>query len=237
MIRFACPRCQAVLEQPEEAAGTTIACLSCGQHLQIPAAPTGRPVSSPEVSADTSGSMVPAPPLLASSRQMASAPPIAPPAASSESTASTPRRRDDDDREYDDYYDDDDVPSIARQRWRGRYAPEFSAKAAFSGLMCSLLSMGLLVASFVLWIFTIENQNAGMRGQPLIVLCFVVVVASIILALLGMIFSNRGLDDSNRHNRGQAMAGLVCGIVALVIGSVVGFFTFCMGLLILSFGG
>src|SRR5262245_47145649 len=36
MIRFACPRCKAVLEQPEGVAGTQFSCPSCGQRLEAP---------------------------------------------------------------------------------------------------------------------------------------------------------------------------------------------------------
>jgi hypothetical protein len=95
----------------------------------------------------------------------------------------------------------------------------------------------MLGLSFVLWVIMINNQNAGVRTQPLVLVIGVVVFVSLIFSLLGMIFSSRGLDESNRYKRGQATAGLVCGIVAVVVGSVVGFFTFCMGLLIWSFGG
>src|SRR5947209_6227360 len=36
MIRFACPACRSVLECPDYKAGKKIACLKCGQRLQIP---------------------------------------------------------------------------------------------------------------------------------------------------------------------------------------------------------
>src|SRR5262245_55116251 len=42
MIRFACPRCKAVLERPENVAGSKFACPSCGQRLQVPLPPENK---------------------------------------------------------------------------------------------------------------------------------------------------------------------------------------------------
>jgi hypothetical protein len=39
MIRFACPRCLAVLQVEDEKAGIKRACLACGQRLQVPRPP------------------------------------------------------------------------------------------------------------------------------------------------------------------------------------------------------
>src|SRR5262245_32333490 len=42
MIRFACPACKAVLESPDQKAGSKVNCPKCGQRLQIPGAPVSR---------------------------------------------------------------------------------------------------------------------------------------------------------------------------------------------------
>ncbi|HJT78209.1 MAG TPA: hypothetical protein VJ739_13480 [Gemmataceae bacterium] len=53
MIRYACPRCKAVLESPDRKAGQKVHCPGCGQRLQIPLPPRNRTVLAP---------LVPAPP-------------------------------------------------------------------------------------------------------------------------------------------------------------------------------
>src|SRR4051812_26755184 len=40
MIRFACPACHAVMSAPPAKVGSKVACLKCGQRLQIPPPPT-----------------------------------------------------------------------------------------------------------------------------------------------------------------------------------------------------
>lgn len=48
MIRFACPRCKAVLEVPDPQAGGKVACPKCQQHLRIPTStPANRLVKEP----------------------------------------------------------------------------------------------------------------------------------------------------------------------------------------------
>src|SRR5258708_5050141 len=44
MIRFSCPRCKASLEQPEDAAGSKVACPKCSQRLQVPLPPTTKTI-------------------------------------------------------------------------------------------------------------------------------------------------------------------------------------------------
>lgn len=51
MIPFLCPRCRTRTEMPDAAAGTTVACGSCGQPVIVPTPPAepvaGLPVSGP----------------------------------------------------------------------------------------------------------------------------------------------------------------------------------------------
>ena len=165
------------------------------------------------------------------SRWPASGPPALPSAAPAQS-----RRRD---RDRDDDYDDE-FSSIERHPSpRGRLSPEVSARAASSGLVCSLVSLALLLVSFVLAVATFSNQHRrfGGENEPLVVIVLLVVLGSFALALLAIVFSSRGLDQSNTYNRGHATAGLVCGIISLVIGSLVGLFSFCMGMFVLSIRG
>jgi DNA-directed RNA polymerase subunit M/transcription elongation factor TFIIS len=42
MIRFTCPTCQALLTRDDAHAGTKVVCPSCGQRLQVPAAPVNK---------------------------------------------------------------------------------------------------------------------------------------------------------------------------------------------------
>lgn len=301
MIRFACPRCKAVLERPDEVGGTTFACPGCGQRLQAPPArQPSQPIAStapppgqvevrkvdgrehvfwncplcqghvdialdlgqaavrcqhcsqkiavPTPSAPATAPAPPPPvlpPPLPSSFLKASSNPEPPSSRKAEPPIPMmppepppPRiKRRDRDRDYDDDYDDDDYPSIARRGPRGRYSREAAAKAASSGLVCSLVSLALLLLSFVLWVVAMSNHRRMGEGEPMIVVILLVVLGSFVLSIMGIVFSSRGLDESNDYNRGQATAGLVCGIISVAIGSIVGLFFLCVGMVMLSMPG
>jgi hypothetical protein len=236
MIRFACPRCKVVVQQPESAAGTQFACPSCGQRLQIPVPPADKSMLGDLVGEDhpvpAQSAAPPQPPVVSASPGPASTPATPPPLP----PAARPSRRN---RDFDDDYEDD-FPSIARAASRrGRYSQESAVKAATSGLICSLISLGLLLVTFVLWVLTVHNQHVrfGGEGEPLVVVILLVILGSFVLALLGIVFSSRGLDESNRYNRGQATTGLVCGIISMVIGSIIGLFFLCVGMVFWSIPG
>ena len=245
MIRFACPRCRAVLEQPDSGGGTKMTCPSCGQRLQVPASAENKTVlgdlmpGTPPASAQMPPPPLPPLPYVTSNPEPAAAPPRRqadnPPPVPSPPRPAAPRARRWD-RNDDDDYDDDDYPTIERRgQRRGRYSKEVAARAASSGLICSLISMGLLLLTFILWVLMAQNRRGRFgEGEPLLVVLFLVILGSFILSLLGIVFSSRGLDESNTHNRGQATAGLVVGIISLVIGSIVGLFVMCFGLLFFS---
>ena len=242
MIRFACPRCKSVWQQPDSVAGTRFACPNCGQALQAPAPPEGKPLpdTPPDLPASVPSAIVPQPPptmatpLFVAESQQAPEPaprwPARPPPLPSSAPAQSRRRDRDDDDEF-----DDEFSSIARHApRRGRFSPEVAARAASSGLVCSLVSLGLLLVSFLLSVLSLSNQRRrfGGENEPLFVIVLLVTLGSFVLALLAIVFSSRGLDQSNTYNRGQATAGLVCGIIALVIGSLVMLFSFCMGMFV-----
>jgi len=234
MIRLACPRCKAILQQPDSMAGTAFSCPSCGQRLHIPLPPEMKsspdiregPPAGPSPSAQPPVHLAP-PPVDSSSRNPSTPPPLPP-------LDKKPRAPDPD---YDE--DDDEYPSIAKRRpYRGRYSRETSVRAASSGFAWSLISMGMLLISIVLWFFIQAQHNRfGGDGGPLILITFLVILGSFILALLGIVFSSRGLDESNNYNRGQATAGLICGIIALVISCIVGLIFLCLGMLFWSVRG
>jgi hypothetical protein len=50
MLRFACPRCKSIMEVSDADGGAKIACLSCGQRLQVPMPPLSKTVLAPLVS-------------------------------------------------------------------------------------------------------------------------------------------------------------------------------------------
>jgi hypothetical protein len=49
MIRYACPRCQSVLEAPDDQANFKLPCPKCGQRLQIPTPPPNKTMLAPLV--------------------------------------------------------------------------------------------------------------------------------------------------------------------------------------------
>jgi hypothetical protein len=125
-------------------------------------------------------------------------------------------------------FDDDYGPSYRREDYN-RPAME---RASTSGLTCSLIGLGLLLIVFLL---TVVNSNTfGGRREVLVFFILLVDLGSFVLSLLGTVFSNRGLSPANESNRNLAVGGLVCGIVGLVISSVVGLVFMCIGLSILS---
>ena len=233
MIRFVCPRCKAVLEQPDNAAGTTFVCFSCGQRLQMPF------IHERTTPVDPGAKNLPS--LAIPAVQVPPIPPPPVPAIGpSPSSTATPQpslapqprsRRDPEDGAEDEYF-----PSIARRSpGRGRYSQQAAAKAASSGLVCSLVSLAMLLLSLILWGVIVQRPGGRFAGQgEFVVVILFVILGSFVLSLLGIVFSSRGLDESNSYNRGQASAGLVCGILAMLIGAVVGLFFFCAGIFIWS---
>ncbi|MCI0377564.1 MAG: hypothetical protein L0215_08160 [Gemmataceae bacterium] len=221
MIRFGCPRCRVVLEKPLEAAGSKLPCPNCGQRLQVPDAPEqptlpGVPmplvaVPPPPPPSDLVTAKLSVYPLAAAGKE----PP--PPSVAS-------RRRDDND---DDRYDDEDF-GYPRPRRMSRSEQVFASRAAATGLTMSLLGMGMLLVMFVLWIVVMEHHR-GRDSQPIFVVMALVCIGAFILGLMGVIFSSRGLDQSNYANRGSAVAGLVIGIIDLVLGTIVGLLLICAG--------
>jgi hypothetical protein len=59
MIRFACPRCNAVLEATDQMAGKKTSCLKCLQRLEIPVPPQTKTVLAPLVSAGPPAAGIP----------------------------------------------------------------------------------------------------------------------------------------------------------------------------------
>jgi len=306
MITFSCPRCQSVLEQPDGAAGTKVACPKCSQRLQVPLPPQNKTIlgswvgpdkgaaaSSPaaafdaqirlvagrevvawycplcqnqvEVALDlgqksircphcakkidvpqpgpggtppTSGAVPPATPfstapasrpenyvqaqpgtLLGLGRDEPGPPP-------------PPRSR----RRRDCFYEDEDDDYDHPPRRRPRYSREYSSRAAVSGFICAMCSVGILLLSFVLWVIAVE-QGRRRTADPFVVLLLIANIGCFVLGILAVVFSARGLDESNDYNRGFAVAGMVCGIIGLVLGAIFGIFFLFVGMCIWSLRG
>ncbi len=223
MIRFACPRCRVVLEKPVEAAQSKLPCPNCGQRLQVPDAPEqptlpGVPMPSVAVPPPPPPSdFVTANPSVYPVAPVGKDPPPPPP------TIADRRRLDYDD----DPYDDEDF-GYSRPRRLNRSEQVFASRAAATGLTMSLLGMGMLLVMFVLWIVVMEHHR-GRDSQPIFVVMALVCIGAFILGLMGVIFSSRGLDQGNYANRGSAVAGLVIGIIDLVLGTIVGLLLICAG--------
>jgi DNA-directed RNA polymerase subunit RPC12/RpoP len=272
MIRFACPRCKAVLEREPEAAGKEMNCVTCGQRLVIPAAlvPQPSPVPPSVPPADrspvkieailgrdfvfwdcphchnpvdvpvASGAAVRCPdcgqriavPVVASRSTPAAPTPAVRPAAAKATrmsqapvreapTRAGPRDRTEDERDV----------RFPRRRYND-VESRMAARGAIAGLSSSLASLGLLLLSFVLWILTIQAPRSRVRSVLFIV--FMIVSVSFILSFLGIIFGSRGTSPANETNRGMGVAALVCGIIALVLSSLVGMLVTCAGWVFIS---
>jgi hypothetical protein len=141
-----------------------------------------------------------------------------------------PRRR-----RFADFADDSGDEAYSRRIRRGSSADLTACmRAANSGLTCSLLGLGFLLIAFFLWLVMAGAQPRPGTKQFLVVLTLLTVLGSFLLCLLGVIFSGRGLKPINESNRGVAIAGLVSGIIGLIISSVVGLVLMCVGLVLLA---
>ena len=307
MIRFFCPRCKSVLEQPDNAGGTKVACPQCGQRLQVPFPPANKTILGDLVASGMAPQSEPFPadarirsvdgrqfmawscplcqnqveaaldlaqpsircPHCARKIQVPPAPnPLAPPPPGPPSppplavpppplpAATTswayhdhgpshedrgPPRRAYRSRHADDE-DEDDFDYRPVPRKPARYQPGYSTWAATSGFVCSLISLAILVLCFIFWILITEDHRGGWNGNAqeingIVFLFLMATLASFILGILGVVFSSRGMDSSNDHNRGLALAGLICGIIGLVL-SVIFAIPFLMcGMVIWLFRG
>jgi hypothetical protein len=107
---------------------------------------------------------------------------------------------------------------------------DYCIRSASSGLTCSLIGIGLMLLTLFLWVAA-EGASWRGSGDALLFLVVITTLASFVLGLLGVIFSSRGLNELNQHNRGSAVGGLVCGIICLVVTVIVGLAVLCVGVL------
>jgi len=214
-----CPLCQNPVDTPLDLRQPSVRCPHCSQKIAVPQPPGA-------------GVARPAPPPLepeyvtAEQRDSRESP-----RESRESPRSygddydRPRRR----RRFADYDDDDDYGPSYR---RGSYDIQALTRASTSGLTCSLIGLGLLLIVFLLWVAAAGPRSG--RGEALVFFILLADLGSFVLSLLGTIFSSRGLNPANESNRGLAVGGLVCGIIGLVISSIIGLVFMCIGLALLS---
>ena len=238
MSRFACPRCKLILERSANVAGTQFSCPSCGQKLLVPR-PAAQVETQPPPTAQRPAEVASPPPLpLVSATQGPPPFPETAPAEQPPPAPSSSRRHKWDDHDDDD--SDDEFSIERRSSGRGRYTKKNAARAASAGLVYSLVSFGILALSFVLWALGASARRGafgGGEGEPLLVVVLVLILASFVLSLVGVVSSSRGLYESNTYNRGQATAGLVCGIIGLVLASIVGLLLLCVGMVLWSIPG
>ncbi len=203
-----CPLCQNPVDTPLDLRQPSVRCPHCSQKIAVPQ-PAG------------AGTSRPAPPPLepeyVTRNQRESPGPYEEP--------DRPRRR----RRFADYDDDEDYAPSYR---RGNYDIQALARASTSGLTCSLIGLGMLLIVFLLWVVA-EGPRRG-RSEALVFFILLIDLGSFVLSLLGTIFSSRGLNPANDSNRGLAIGGLVCGIIGLVLSSIVGLVFMCIGLDVLS---
>jgi len=252
MIQCTCPSCQATLELPDHLGNTAFGCPGCGKSFVVPAAnsenalrqsfmerllhtpdgaqpgavpmpPPGAKIGTPPPPAQSSSSHpAPEPPPLA--RRPLAAPPE-PPAAwmDDEPIRERPYYREDD-------YPDDDFDD---PRPRGGYSRDQAVRSAAWGMSLSMVGLiGILIGIFV-FVFSSRRGPGGLNALEAVTLILAIgALLSFAFTLMGIVFSSRGMDRSNDHNRGMAVAGLVCGILGLVLSVVFGSFYFFCGVMV-----
>jgi hypothetical protein len=179
-----------------------------------------------------------------------SEPELLPEQASARRGGGRPRDSDWDDDRADDRDNDRDDRDLPRRRrgadWEddagirrysrtGRPVDEADcARSSTTGFLCSIISVGLLFVAFVIWIALIAERRGGGEVDPFVFLILILGLISFVLGLIGVVFSSRGLDPINQRNRGLAVAGLVCGILGMVVGLIGSAFFFCVGMVLMS---
>jgi hypothetical protein len=242
MIRFACPRCKTVLERPEHESGTKLFCPGCQQRLQVPAPPENKTILGDVLLPTASPAepmmgikVVPLPDVPLS---MPTSPPPPPMGSGArvqdgwDDADDRPRRspRADRDRDLDDF-------DIERRPRGGRsgYDTEASIRSATVGFWCSMVGVGLIFTGMLLWLVMVSERRPFRRDMdPFVFVILALGLVSFVLGLVGTIFSGRGLDPSNTQNRGLAIAGLICGILGMIVGLIGSLIFFCIGMFIMA---
>ena len=243
MIRFACPRCKTVLERPDLESGTKLSCPGCQQRLQVPALPENKTILGDLVS-PTASPAEPGPMMGIKVVPLPDAPAPLPPATPPRPPMGSGARV------RDDWDDADDGPrrprradrdldelDIERRPGRGRsgYDTEASIRSATVGFWCSMVGVGLIFTGMLLWLVMVSERRAFRRDMdPFVFLILALGLVSFVLGLVGTIFSGRGLDPSNTQNRGLAIAGLICGILGMIVGLIGSLIFFCIGMFIMA---
>jgi hypothetical protein len=215
-VYWPCDFCKTELNMPLGSTGLSVECRGCKRFVQVPEVPaSSRPVPAP----------LPPPPM---------SPPPPPPEPRQPRYAS--RREDDYDEEDD--YDDEPAPPRRRRRyfsrsWEDRpfranpYTLRQLTRAATGSLICSLLGLGLSFFAVLLFLIVVDSRPHW-QNRPdqtgIMVLALMMLIVSFVLSLVGVIFGSRGMNHINTENRGVATAGLVCGIIGLIISSLLGLF-------------
>ena len=226
MIRFACPRCKTVHERPENEAGSKFACPNCQQRLQVPLPPENKTMIGSLVAPGRNP--IAPPPAVPREPRPVTTIPVANDAWDDEPVAPPRRSR------RADYDDDFDIARPSSRAGRG-YALEECTRAANVGFLCALVSLGLIFAAMIVWLVIVAEHPRSREMAPFVFLILAIGIASFVLGLIGTIFASRGLDPVNTHNRGLAIAGLICGILGMVIGLIGSAIFFCIGMVVLSF--
>jgi predicted Ser/Thr protein kinase len=107
--------------------------------------------------------------------------------------------------------------------------PQVYIRAATGGMLCSLVGLALLVLAFLL--STATRRASRLPETALVWIALVLVVGSFVLCLLGTVAGSKGLNPLNATNRGQAVTGLVCGIIGMILSAIAGLFLFCAGMI------
>jgi hypothetical protein len=96
---------------------------------------------------------------------------------------------------------------------------------ATSSLICSLIGLGLLCVGGLVIVAVTAGRHTRSSEAAIGVVFIVVTLASFMLCLVGTIMGGRGMNEVNEYNRGVGVAGLVCGIIGLIISSLCGLIT------------
>jgi hypothetical protein len=246
MPRCACEFCSAALDLPDHMAGKPFPCPNCGKTFTVPRPGAAKSQSYMDqllASENERVSSVPLPPPAArpsaegnpllrgavevpakdtSGSKRIESPPRRepePPPAPRRSLSSRDRFRDE---EEDDFEDD----LFAPPRTRGAATPDV-IRGAQMGLVFSLLGLaGILIGLFVFLFY--QSRRGPVQMESIFFILSFAALLTFVLTLMGIIFSGRGLHSSNDYNRGSAVAGLVCGILGVVLSVILGSFVlFC----------
>lgn len=114
--------------------------------------------------------------------------------------------------------DDDNFDDLRRDRDRSPPAPQGSAALGISSIVVAFVSIIAVIGIFVIIVVmaAANNRPPGPRDAAMIFLSFGLFIASLLLAVVGLVLGAVGVFSANA-------TGMTCGIIGAVLNAMIVF--------------